>query len=321
MSTAWAARRPAAHVIHLDNAAASRPSTATLAATAEHNQRESTHGAYVVEDEAAATIEGCRRHLAALLGMPTDGVAFVESASAGLALLLRVGGLRPGDRVGVAAVEWGPNVEAFAAHGTELVQLPVDGHGLVDVAALESELRSARLDLVHLTHIASHRGAVQPVGAIVEVAHAAGVPVWVDAAQALGHVSTDSGADAVYATSRKWLAGPRGIGLVATAEHVWPGLRVVPSALAPPGLPPMRYLDSHDAHIAGRVGLANAVTELIEDGPHDVFGALAELGRDAREILRAVRGWTVDDGSGAIIALRPTGRQDVVAVRASLLEE
>jgi pyridoxal 5-phosphate dependent beta-lyase len=46
----------------------------------------------------------------------------------------------------------------------------------------------------------------------------AGVPLWVDAAQALGHVDTARGADAVYATSRKWLTGPRGVGLLAVTE-------------------------------------------------------------------------------------------------------
>ena len=37
--------------------------------------------------------------------------------------------------------------------------------------------------------------------------------VGVDAAQAFGHADTACGADAIYATSRKWLTGPRGVGL------------------------------------------------------------------------------------------------------------
>jgi hercynylcysteine S-oxide lyase len=53
---------------------------------------------------------------------------------------------------------------------------------------------------------------VQPVAAAAALCRAAGVPLWVDAAQALGHVDAACGADAVYATSRKWLTGPRGVG-------------------------------------------------------------------------------------------------------------
>ncbi len=36
------------------------------------------------------------------------------------------------------------------------------------------------------------------------------MPVWVDAAQAVGHVASRVGATAVYGTSRKWLRGPDG---------------------------------------------------------------------------------------------------------------
>ena len=47
--------------------------------------------------------------------------------------------------------------------------------------------------------------------------------MWVDAAQALGHVGTACGADAIYATSRKWLCGPRGIGVTVVAPGILQG--------------------------------------------------------------------------------------------------
>jgi pyridoxal 5-phosphate dependent beta-lyase len=55
---------------------------------------------------------------------------------------------------------------------------------------------------------------------------AAEVPLWVDAAQALGHVDAACGADRIYATSRKWLTGPRGVGLAGVAERWWDRLQV-----------------------------------------------------------------------------------------------
>jgi pyridoxal 5-phosphate dependent beta-lyase len=262
-------------------------------------------------------VEQGRASLAALLAMPADGAAFVEGASAGLATLLRVWPLTRGSRVAVAPSEWGPNREAFAAAGHELVELPVDSSGAVDIDALEAWVRADPPALVHLVQAASHRGLVQPVREVVRAA--GGVPVWVDAAQALGHLDTATGADAVYATSRKWLAGPRGVGIVAVAERHWHSLRVTRPGLAPAGLAPMRYLDSHDAHIAGRVGLANAVTEFVADGPEAVWARLLEVGRLTRAVLGEVPGWTVDDGAGAITALTPTAGQDVAAVRAGLL--
>ena len=317
----WAARRPAPSVLHLDSAAASRQSEATLAATAAHARSEAVAGAYVAEAAAQPVIEQGRADLARLLGVPTDGVAFVEGASAALATLLRVWPLPRQACVAVAGAEWGPNTEAFRGHGHRLVDLAVDGTGSVDLAALERHLADDPPDLVHLTHAASHRGLLQPAAEIARLARAAGVPVWVDAAQALGHVDAASGADAVYGTSRKWLAGPRGVGMLAVAQRWWGGLRVPRPAMAPPDLPPVRYLDSHDAHVAGRVGLANAVRELVGDGPDAVHARLAGLGRRAREVLDSVPGWRVDDGCSAIVALYPAAGQDVPAVRARLLSE
>ena len=72
---------------------------------------------------------------------------------------------------------------------------------------------------VHLTQVTSHRALVQPAAAAAAICRAAGVPLWVDAAQALGHVDTAWGADAIYGTSRKWLTGPRGVGVLGVAAQ------------------------------------------------------------------------------------------------------
>jgi pyridoxal 5-phosphate dependent beta-lyase len=165
---------------------------------------------------------------------------------------------------------------------------------------------------------------VQPVAAAAALCRAAGVPLWVDAAQAVGHVAADSEADAIYGTSRKWLAGPRGIGFLAVPERNWERLEVLRSALTGSGLSPVRCLESTEAHMAGRVGLANAVRELCADGPEAVFARLAEVGRLARTVLADVPGWAVAGPTGeegAITGLRPTAGQDVPTVRALLLAE
>ena len=94
----------------------------------------------------------------------------------------------------------------------------------------------------------------------------AGVPLWVDAAQAIGHCATDTGADLVYATSRKWLTGPRGVGMLGIGERWIPSLRIEPKPMLG-DLPVLRYVESYEAHVAGRVGLANAVDEYLAAGP------------------------------------------------------
>ncbi|MEJ7834259.1 MAG: aminotransferase class V-fold PLP-dependent enzyme, partial [Nocardioides sp.] len=171
--------------------------------------------------------------------------------------------------------------------------------------------------------VSAHRGLVQPVVEIAARCRAAGVPLWVDAAQALGHVDCATGADAVYSTSRKWLAGPRGVGVLAVAERHWDVLNLRRRAKHPADLPPMRTLESEEAHVAGRVGLAQAVLELMDSGPAEVVARLDEVGRLTREAAAGLDGWAVVGNSPAraITALRPTRGQDVLEARHHLLTD
>jgi hercynylcysteine S-oxide lyase len=324
----WRARRPAAGLVHLDSAAAGRASATTLAAAAAHAERESVTGAYVAEAEAAEVLDQGRADLAGLLGVPAAGLAFTESASAARAALLASWPLREGDTIAVTPGEWGPNLSAFTARGLRVTTVPVDGNGAVDLDSLRRLLAGDPPAVVHLTQVGSHRGLVQPVAEAAALCRAAGVPLWVDAAQALGHADTATGADALYATSRKWLAGPRGVGMLAVAEPWWDRLVVTASELArtslPAGSSPVRLLESEEANVAGRVGLATAVGEYLGDDPVRVRQRLAAVGRLTREALAGVPGWQVADPAGvpsAITALRPAAGQDPAATRARLVAE
>ncbi len=322
--TDYAARRPASDVLHLDTAAAGRQSSATLDAVAAHARREATTGAYIAEEQAAPVLDRLRADVAALLGVPASGVAFVESASAARAALLAAWRPARGSRIAVVTSEWGPNLEAFARASLQPDFLATDPAGLVDLPALERRLADDPPHLVHLTQVASHRGLVQPVREAAVLCRAAGVQLWVDAAQALGHVDAACGADAVYATGRKWLTGPRGVGVLAFAESRWDALEVPRTAMAAPDLPPPAYLESHEAHVAGRIGLADAVAELTAAGPAAVFARLAQVGADTRAAVADVPGWAlVGDPAApsAITALRPIAGQDVAATRTRLLAE
>lgn len=322
--TEWAARRPEPRLMHLDSAAAGRQSIAVLDAVADHARLESEVGAYVAQESVAEVLDRLRADMAGLLGVSSDGVAFVESASAGRQALLTTWPLPPTATVGVLAVEWGPNLEAFAAHGLDRILLPADGSGRLDLADFERVLADAPPTVVHLTQVTSHRGLVQPVTDAARLCRRAGVPLWVDAAQAIGHVDTATGADAVYATSRKWLAGPRGVGVLAVADSYRDTLRVRRSAMLPDDVPTVARLESHEAHVAGRIGLAGAIREYLDDGASRVRARLDEVGRATRAALGEVRGWALtpdDHPQGAITAIRPLDGQDVAATRARLLTE
>jgi pyridoxal 5-phosphate dependent beta-lyase len=324
----WRERRLPAEVVHLDSAAAGRSSTTTLAATAAHAEREVTRGAYVAQAEAAPVLDAGRAELAALLGVPAAGLAFTESAEAALAALLAAWPLRAGDTVAVVASEWGPNLDAFTRRGLRLAGIPADGGGVTDLAALERMLTTNPPALVHLDQVTSHRALVQPVAAAAALCRAAGVPLWVDAAQALGHVDTACGADAIYATGRKWLTGPRGVGVVGVTERWWDSLTVAASELEvsaqPADASPLWLLMAREANVAAWAGLCTAVREFTAAGPARVWDRLAGVGRQTRDVLAGLPGWAVAgpaDAGSAITALRATNGQDIAAVRARLLDE
>jgi pyridoxal 5-phosphate dependent beta-lyase len=132
----------------------------------------------------------------------------------------------------------------------------------------------------------------------------------VDAAQALGHIDCTYGADAMYAPSRKWLAGPRGVGVLTVNPSL---AHLVP-----------QWAGHVEAHVAGWVGLSVAVGQHLAAGAADVQSALAERGRAARKILGELKDWRVVesvDEPSAVTTLEPVGDADVVKVRARLIEE
>jgi len=320
-------RRPATTFTHLDTAAAGRSSAQTLRAMAGHAEREAAAGAYVAAAEAAPVIEAGRAALAGLFGMAPGGIAFTESGSAARAALLRSWPVSAGQTVAVVPSEWGPNLDAFTDRGLRVDWLAVGPDGLVDLDALRRFVTVTPPAFVHLTLVASHRPLVQPTAQAASICHEAGVPLWVDAAQALGHVAVSCGADAMFATSRKWLTGPRGVGIVAVAEPWWRRLRPQASELDRAGLgdgSPVLLLESSEAHFAGRVGLCNAVSEFVSEGPVAVYERLTLVGKETRAALAEVPGWQVvgeADAPSAITALRPAAGQDVAAVRSMLLDQ
>jgi pyridoxal 5-phosphate dependent beta-lyase len=323
----WSAggkQRSSSETLHFDNAAAGRSSEAVLAATSGHALLEARVGAYVAEEMAAAALDAGRAAIAGILGLPTDGVAYLESASAGLKTLLEVWPIRAGDSVAVVPSEWGPNLEAFARRDLEIIELAALRDGRIDLCYLADLLATSPPTIVHLTQVASHRGLVQPVAEVALLCRAHGVALWVDAAQALGHVDTASGADALYSTGRKWLAGPRGVGMVGIAEAWWEKLTVSRPAMMAGDTPVVRLLESSEAHVAGRVGLSLAVHQHLELGPAAVWRRLGDVGRSTREALADLPGWEMVgsiDAPSAITAVRPTHHQDLTATRGRLLRD
>jgi pyridoxal 5-phosphate dependent beta-lyase len=239
------------------------------------------------------TIDSLRRSLAGLFEEQMYQVALSANATVGFANLLQHWPLRTGARIGIVKSEYSSNLLALRDRvqrdGVELVQVPQDAQGRVDVPELEEVI--AGLDLVTFPHVPSHRGTVQPAAQITRVCRRAGVPSIVDVAQSAGHIDLqDVPATAFVGTSRKWLRGPRGVGFVAVAND------------SP--LTDLARLEVDESSFAARVGFARALMELEEAGLHNVSARIVWMAATIRRRLQALTRCAllepVDEPSGIV---------------------
>jgi cysteine desulfurase len=116
-------------------------------------------------------------------------------------------------------------VEWLERHeGAEIGWLPVNQDGVLDLEALQAELQREpeSIALVTVMWANNEVGSIQPVHRVVELAHAAGVPVHSDAVQAFGSVPVDfraSGLDAMSISGHK-IGGPVGVGALILGRSV-----------------------------------------------------------------------------------------------------
>ncbi|MCA2249551.1 ergothioneine biosynthesis PLP-dependent enzyme EgtE [Mycobacterium intracellulare] len=323
----WRAARPPMAGLHLDNAACSRQSVAVIDAAAQHARNESEVGGYVAAEAAAPVLDAGRVAFAALTGMTDAEVVFTTGSLHALDLLL---GAWPTKHRTVACLpgEYGPNLAVMAAHGFDRRLLPTMDDGRVALDDAARALDTDRPDLVHLTAVASHSGVVQSVSMVAQLCRELGLPLVIDAAQALGQVDCAAGADAAYSSSRKWIAGPRGVGMLAVRRELMESLRprlAAPQWARASGSPTVaQQLEFGEANIAARVGFSLALGEHLAYGPAAVCARLAELGGLSRTVLADVAGWAVVEEveePSAITTLVPTDGADPQAVRDWLLAE
>jgi len=176
----------------------------------------------------AGLLRAARERLAAFVGAQADHLVFVPNATTGVNIVARSLALQPGDEVLGTALEYGACDATWqfvcGQHGAHYrraaVALPLDDQAFVDgvMAAVTPRTR-----LVFVSHLASTTALVLPVAALVEAAHARGLPVLVDGAHAPGQLDLNLdalGADFYTGNGHKWLCGPKGTAFLhARPEH------------------------------------------------------------------------------------------------------
>jgi cysteine desulfurase len=187
---------------------------------------------------ARQTVEEARESLAALLGAGPSEIVFTSGGTESDNLAVKglfwsrqaVDSRRR--RILVTSVEHHAVLDAADWLGevgeAEVVRLPVDAVGRVDLTALRTFLTadSGTVALVSVMWANNEVGTLQPVREVTELAHEFGVPVHTDAVQAVGGLPVDfaaSGVDCLTLSGHK-LGGPVGIGALLASR----GLDLVP---------------------------------------------------------------------------------------------
>lgn len=166
-----------------------------------------------------------RQHLAELMGLPAQELAFARSASEALHSLIRnYNRLRPGDQVLISDLDYHSVQDAFRwlqkARGVEVIVLthahPPSHEGLVQ-AYTDAFAAHPRLKLMALTHVTHRTGLVMPVKAIAQAARARGIDVVLDGAHSLGQLEVDLadiGIDFAGFNLQKWIGAPLSLGVI-----------------------------------------------------------------------------------------------------------
>lgn len=134
------------------------------------------------------------------------------------------GQMKPGDEVIVSQMEHHSNIVPWQLQaersGIVIRVIPIDDRGELMEDALE-QLFTPRTKLVSVAHVSNVLGTVNPVERIVARAHAHGVPVLVDGAQAVPHQPVDVQKLDVdfYVFSGHKVYGPTGVGVLYGKEE------------------------------------------------------------------------------------------------------
>jgi len=301
-------------LVYLDNAATSQKPRAVIDAVRryyEHDNANIHRGVYALSAAATEAYEEARSTVARYLGAGSPReVVFVRGATEAINLVaatfgrMRVG---RGDEVLVSAMEHHSNIVPWQLlceeKGARLTVLPMNRSGEIELDRLE-ELLTPRTRILAITHVSNSLGTVNPIREIVARAHARGVPVVVDGAQAVPHGPVDvTEIDCdFYAVSGHKMFGPTGIGaLYGKAEHLdamppYQGggdmIRSVRFEKTTFADIPSKF-EAGTPHIAGAVGLGAAVAYLDGLDWTAVAAHEADLLTYATERLATVPGLTV----------------------------
>ena len=213
-------------LVYFDNAATTqRPQQVIDALTRTYTEYYGNihRAAHFLADKATMAYEDTREKVRNLINAETrEQIIFTKGATESINLAAFSYGeafIQEGDEIIVSEMEHHSNMVPWqlmaARKKAQIVMLPIDDNGRLLVEQLDS-LITNRTKIIAVTHVSNVLGTINPIKMIIEKAHASGVHVLIDGAQAVPHMKIDvQELDAdFYAFSAHKMYGPNGVGVL-----------------------------------------------------------------------------------------------------------
>jgi cysteine desulfurase/selenocysteine lyase len=220
-------------LVYLDNAASAQKPSAVLDRLTQAYESEYANvhrGLHYLANAATEAYEDARQKVRAFLNAErSEEIVFTRNATEAVNLVAYTFGrerIKAGDEIVLSIMEHHSNIVPWhflrERYGAVIKWAPIDEDGNFLIDEFE-KLLGPRTRMVAITQMSNALGTVVPVKEVIKLAHARGIPVLVDGAQAAVHLDIDVrdlGCDFYVFTGHK-LYGPTGIGvLYGKYEHL-----------------------------------------------------------------------------------------------------
>jgi selenocysteine lyase/cysteine desulfurase len=323
--------------VHLNNAGASLTPKPVHDAVISHLKLEDELGGYEAFESRRSEMRSVYDDLARLLGADARNIAFTQNSTTAFAQAVETFDFGPGDSILTSRSDYASNQIMYLSlsrrRGVEVIRAPDLPEGGIDPEAVRSLVARRRPTLLALTWVPTNSGLVQPVEAVGEICHSAGIPYLIDACQAVGQIPISVErlyCDYLAGAARKFLRGPRGIGFLfvsdrAIAAGAHPLLVDMHGATWTDAdafelTPDARRFESWEISHALTFGVGAAARYALEVGIETARDRARALARYAREKLAEVRGVRVLDRGPelcAIVTAQP-GNRDGAEIKLAL---
>ncbi|MGJ0491706.1 SufS family cysteine desulfurase [Methylobacter sp.] len=313
-------------LVYLDNAATCQKPNAVIESISHlyrHDYANVHRGVHTLSVRSTDHFESVRIKVKDFINAASDKeIIFVKGTTEAINLVAQTFGranIKAGDEIVISGMEHHSNIVPWQIlcqqTGAVLRVAPINHQGELIYDEFE-KLLNDKTKLVSIVHMSNALGTINPVKKIIAAAHSKGIPVLLDGAQAIPHMSVDvQELDCdFYAFSGHKLYGPSGIGVLygkqALLEAMPPYqgggdmIRKVTFEETEYNVLPYKF-EAGTPSIADVVGLGAAIDYLNEIGMDAIAAYEAELLAYATEQARKIKGLRIigeAEHKGAILS-------------------